>query len=149
MFAMTWRFNTAAAKLFFVLLAILPVGASAADGLDPDRSVIRGLLRDTWEKPDARLTADPIAIVGDHAIADWRQGVHAGRALLRRGPSGWSVVLCAGDALTDRSFLVEAGVPADQAAAIADELAAAEHELPNDVKERMARFKNVVRMQGN
>lgn len=66
-----------------------------------------------------------------------------------RGASGWSVVLRSGDALTERLFPIEAGAPADQAAAIAENLAASEQKLPAEPKERMARFKNVIRMHGH
>lgn len=120
--------------------------STAGSSVDEDRSAIAGLLRKTWEKPESQLSADPIVVTGDHAIADWRQGDHAGRALLRRTPSGWSVVLCAGDALTERAFLVEAGVPVDQAATLADALVSAERNLPAELKNSMSRFKNIVRM---
>lgn len=129
-----------------VVAASSPVPSLAGDAADADRSAIAGLLRKTWEKPQTPLTAEPIVVSGEHAIADWRQGDDAGRALLRRGASSWNVVLCAGDALTERSFLVEAGVPDNLATALADALAKAEQNLPQELKERMTRFKNVVRM---
>ena len=124
-----------------------PAPALADDAVDADRSAIAGLLRKTWEKPQTPLTIEPIVVSGEHAIADWHQGDHAGRALLRKTASGWNVVLCAGDALTERAFLVEAGVSAAGAAVLADALAKAEQGLLPELKERMSRFKDVVRMQ--
>lgn len=132
--------------LVLVAACVVSPSPTAASPVDADRSAIPELLRKTWEKPQSQLVADPIVLTGNHAIADWRQGDHAGRALLRRASSGWSVVLCAGDALTEPAFLVEAGVAADQAATLADALASAERNLPADLKERMSRFKNIVRM---
>jgi hypothetical protein len=124
--------------------ALLP--AATAVAADPDRAEITGLLRKTWEKPETPLSADPVVISGDHAIADWHQGDHAGRALLRKASAGWSVVLCAGDALTEPAFLVEAGVPAAQAEVLTQALVKAEQPLAPDRKAQMSRFKNVVRM---
>jgi len=61
-----------------------------------DRQAIQSLLQAQFDRADARLTVDPIAVSDDHAVAGWTQGDTGGRALLKKRHSGWALVLCAG-----------------------------------------------------
>ncbi|CCE01416.1 conserved hypothetical protein [Bradyrhizobium sp. STM 3809] len=89
-----------------------------------------------------------MVVSGTHAIADWTQGAHGGRALLRQGPTGWTLILCAGDGIKDPKALQLAGLPAAEGAALAQRLAAAEQTLPADRLAVLSSFEGIVRMDG-
>jgi hypothetical protein len=111
-----------------------------------DEKAISGLLHAMFDKPDLPLAAAPLVIVGDHAIADWAQGEMGGRALLRRKPQGWTLVLCAGDAIKTRDALLTAGVPAGDAARLERDLATAEAGLSQKDVAMFSRFEGLVTM---
>lgn len=114
-----------------------------------DASDIRALIGATWDKLDSKVEIDPVAISGEYAVASWSQGAHGGRALLRRGDKGWSVVLCSGDPLKDAGWLAEAGVPRGDAERIANELASAEALIPADRRVKFSLFEGVVSGAGD
>ena len=109
-----------------------------------DAPVIRALIGATWDKPDSKVVTDPVIVSGDHAVASWTQGVHGGRALLRRNGSVWAVVLCSGDPLKHASWLVEAGVPEMDANRIASALSEAEATVPEARRAMFSLFEGVV-----
>lgn len=115
---------------------IAPALTHAAD----DAGAIRQLIARTYDKPDSKVVTDPIALAGDHAVADWLQGDMGGRALLRRTAGQWQIVLCSGDALKSAKVLQESGVPASQARQLAERLAALERGLPHAVIARFDSF---------
>ena len=83
------------------------IHAASAQAPTEEAIAIRALLTKTWDKPEAKLVADPIVVVDDYAIAGWTQGQRGGRALLRRIGKAWSVVLCSGDPLKHAAALIE------------------------------------------
>jgi hypothetical protein len=111
-----------------------------------DVAAIRSLMSATWDKPDAKLVVEPVVVRADYAVASWVQGNRGGRALLRKNEGVWIVVLCSGDPLKDASALAAAGVPADVAAHLARELAAAERQLPAAHTALFSTFDGVVEM---
>jgi len=121
--------------------AILPPSPALALS---DADQIRFLIGATWDKPDAKVTVDPVIVSGTHAVASWTQGERGGRALRRRGGTGWSVILCSGDPLRAASSLVAAGVPQDEAGRIADGLARAEALVPPRRRALFSRFEGTV-----
>lgn len=110
--------------------------------------VIRHLLMRTFDRPDSRLSVDPVVVRGDHAVAGWTQGDRGGRALLARDTAAdrWHVVLCAGDGLRDAAMLQAFGVPAEPARALARAVAAAEETLPAGRRAQLGTFEGVVRL---
>lgn len=122
-------------RTLFVLpaFAALPAMAEVTDA----RSAILHLLRQTFDRPDAPLDADPIVVVDDRAIVDWSQGGTGGRALLHRQAGGWAIVLCSGAALKGTDLLRTQGVPASQAEALIAALRVAEATV---TAERLALF---------
>lgn len=94
-----------------------------------DSEAIEGLLKSTFDTPEAPLTVAGIVVSGEYAIAGWAQNNTGGRALLRKGHHGWAVHLCSGAALKDAANLATIGVPAEAAAALAADLATAEASL--------------------
>jgi hypothetical protein len=123
-----------------LLLSLMAAPARGAD----DEAAIRRLLVDVFDKPEARLTVDPVVIEEDVAIADWSQGDLGGRALLRRKGAVWEIALCAGDALRQSSALEKLGLAKPRAEALAASLASAEKRLSPALLARMAQFDGVV-----
>lgn len=124
----------------------LLLGACSAPG-SADRDAILAKMHATWDRPDAALEAGPVAVVGEHAVADWTQGAMGGRALLRRVHGEWITVLCAGDGIRDADGLRAVGVSPETAAVLARQLAEAEKRVPEQRLRQMASFKGLMRMQ--
>jgi hypothetical protein len=76
-----------------------------------ERQAITRMLHSTFDRPEAKLTVDPIVVEDAYAIADWTQGDMGGRALLPRKVAAWTLILCAGDGLKSTDLLKRAGVP--------------------------------------
>lgn len=115
-------------KCIVMLFLLYSVEAAAND----DAAVIANLLAATFDKPNAKVTTHPVAVAGDHAVADWTQGGHGGRALLARNGDRWKIVSCGGRALADKSHLVAAGVPEKQASELVSQLVEAEAGMSPD-----------------
>lgn len=108
---------------------------------------IRHLLMQTFDRPDDRLTVDPVVVVDDRAVAGWSQGEMGGRALLRHvAGKGWLIEFCSGDALKQAETLHHLGASPEQAKALADNLAKAEAALSPARLELLARFEGMVKM---
>ena len=124
------------------------LGAAAAD-VSPDLASIRRVLMTTFDKPEARLSVDPVVVVGAHAVVGWTQGERGGRALLSRHSTEWRITLCAGDGLKQAKTLREAGISPSDADALAKGLAIAEGKLPAAQRAKFSTFDGVVRMDAN
>lgn len=128
------------------LLAMAVVAAGGAAAGSGDAEAIAAMLRSTFERPDAPLDVQPVAVSGDFAVADWTQGEAGGRALAERRSDVWAVVACGGDALREAAKLEAMGVPAADAAAIATALNAMEASVDPDRLARMAAFGDTITM---
>ena len=126
--------------LLLLALTVFPGGASAG----PQETAIAAMLHGMFDKPDAKLTVNPIVVSGDHAIADWAQGEMGGRALLRRRHGEWSIVLCAGDEIKTQDAMIKAGVPAEDASRLAHNLVNAEAALDSKQRAQFSRFEGLV-----
>ena len=120
-----------------IALAFSAVAHAAAPSED---NRIRALLSSMFDKPDSKVVADPIVVVGEHAIASWTQGEAGGRALLRRKDGEWKLVACGGDGLKDARALEQAGIPRSAAARLAQQVAAAERSVPEVRRKRFDLF---------
>ncbi|WP_127520252.1 copper uptake system-associated protein [Mesorhizobium sp. Z1-4] len=114
-----------------------------------DEDAIRGVLKATWDTPEAPLSIQPLVILGDHAVAGWMQDERGGRALMRRMHGRWTVHLCTGDAVKEAANLRQMGVPA----AVSDQLATllADAEAAMDPKQvaLLSSFDGTVMMDGH
>jgi hypothetical protein len=99
-----------------------------------------------FDRPEARLTVEPVTIQNALAVAGWVQGEMGGRALLERREGQWVLVLCAGDALLQPDMLHHAGLSEADAQRMAARIVAAEAQLPAARRELLARFDGIVRM---
>ncbi len=109
-----------------------------------DAASIRALIGATWDRPESKVETHPVVVDGDYAIASWTQGKRGGRALLRRNDGAWHVVLCSGDPLKEAGWLVEAGVPQANAAALAEKLADAEASVGAERRAKFSLFEGVI-----
>lgn len=110
--------------------AVLLQPPAAADEAK-EASDIRTLIGAAYDKPKARVQTDPVAIVGDYAVADWIQGKRGGRALIRRNKDDrWEIALCAGRGLKQQATLEQSGIPSGTAKALLEKLAQAEKDIP-------------------
>lgn len=109
-----------------------------------ETGAITHLMMAQFDRPEAPLTVEPITISGDTAIAGWRQGDMAGRALLRQGPEGWVIVLCAGEEVLDPQFLAHHGVDGPAAQSLTEAARGAETGLGAALIARLDAFEGVV-----
>lgn len=122
-------------------LASAPVAAETAD-----QSAIRHRLMSEFDKPQQRLTVEPVVVSDIHAIAGWMQGEMGGRALLRKKDGAWMLVLCAGDDLKSASTLVKVGLTEKAATELAAGLATAERAMPPERLALLSKFEGLVMM---
>lgn len=125
--------------VLLIWLATVAAGCALAQD-DPESYAVRRLLMQTFDKPEAPLSVEPIVVEGDVAIAGWSQGQLGGRALLRRKDGNWAITLCAGDALKQSAALEKLGLEKSRAEALAAHLSAAERQLAPSLLERFSRF---------
>lgn len=120
------------------------------EGMDmsgpPPEEAIPETLKTMFERPDKPLTILPVVVRNDWAIAGWQQDGRGGRALLKKGHHGWSVFLCSGDGIREAAALEKAGLSADDARALAADLADAEAKLDPKVLATFASFEGTVMM---
>jgi len=114
-----------------------------------DARAIRSLLMGKFDRPDARLTVEPVVVRGGHAVAGWVQGERGGRALLRSEHGQWKLVACAGAAFREAAELEKAGIAPADARALAKAVAAAEAKLPADQARKLSLFGGVVQMDAD
>jgi hypothetical protein len=114
-----------------------------------DEEAIRHLLSATFDRPDARVVADPIAISGDYAIVGWTQSDKGGRALLRREATGWALVACAGDDFKQAAHLEHAGIPRRDARRLVELQQAGESRLPEERLQLFSTFGPMVGIEGH
>ncbi len=99
-----------------------------------------------FDKPDAPLKVEPIAVADGFAVAGWVQGEMGGRAFLRKDGGQWKLILCAGDSIRSADALVVSGVPPETAARLSADIATLEKDVPAETLALMAGFEGVVRM---
>jgi hypothetical protein len=129
-----------------LVAAVLGFGAPAS--AHDDAGAIQHLMMSMFDKPEARLSVEPVVVEGDVAVAGWAQGERGGRALLRRKDGEWKLILCSGDALKQAAALEQFGLTAEQAKTLADGLGAAEAKLDPKQVAKFSLFDGVVTMDG-
>ena len=134
-----------AALLGIALTASFSAMAHAHD----DNEHIIGLMKSMFDKPDNPLSVTPVVVRGDNAIASWSQGEMGGRALLWKKDGEWQIRLCSGAGLKDAKMLEGAGISAEDAKAMAEELLAGEAKLDQALVAKYDSFQGIVDMSGD
>ena len=116
---------------------------------DDDVEGIRRLMAGMFDRPESRLSVDPIVAVDGHAIAGWSQGDMGGRALLRKAHGSWQLILCSGDPLKSADALTKMGLPVETATLLAARLAEAEAKIPAERLALFAKFDGIVMMDSS
>ncbi|QGM99037.1 copper uptake system-associated protein [Methylocystis parvus] len=132
-----------------ILTAALSVAIWSPAVAISDQDVVRDVLLKTFDKPEMRLTVDPVVIDGDVAVAGWVQGELGGRALLRRKGEAWTIDLCAGDALKESKSLEKLGLQKARADSLAAAIGAAEKKLDPAVLQKFSRFDGMFAVDEN
>lgn len=135
-------------KINLIALTIIGMLAGCNDNDAADQKAIRQVMLKTWDRPQNRLEAGPIAVSGDRAVADWSQGQRGGRALFARRDGEWVVTLCGGEGLRTETGLMRAGISKNVAEELANELRMAERAVPAERLAKMASFAGEIRMDG-
>ncbi|RDV01258.1 copper uptake system-associated protein [Undibacter mobilis] len=135
-------------RLFTIAAAVVLTAAGAyAEWRDPPQaSAIRHALMAAFDKPEQRLAVEPVAVVGDHAVASWTQGDMGGRALLRLKSGTWTIILCAGDQLLDPNALIHAGIAEVSAKQLVAIVKDAGRQTPPERVAMFSRFEGLVSM---
>ncbi|ANL38298.1 GLE1 domain-containing protein (plasmid) [Rhizobium phaseoli] len=122
--------------------------AASTDMLQPDNPqvAIPAVMKGIFETPEKKLTVNPVVVHGDFAIAGWVQDGRGGRALLKKGHTGWAIHLCSGDSLKDGANLTKVGMPEADATALAGKLATAESSIDPETLKLFASFEGTVMM---
>jgi periplasmic copper chaperone A len=102
--------------------------AAAVERADP-QAAIPLVMKAIFESPGKPLSAGPVVIAGNWAIADWSQDKKGGRALLKDDGTGWAIYLCSGSSLGDAKALRQIGLTRRDAKSLAASLAKAESGL--------------------
>lgn len=131
-------------SILAMALLVAACGGQQAVNRGPDVAAIEAQMQARFDRPGARLDAGPIAVSGDHAVADWTQGPMGGRALFERRGGEWALVLCSGDALSRVDYLEQARVPAAEADAIVRALRDAEQSVTAERLVKMRSFTGTV-----
>jgi hypothetical protein len=97
----------------YAILALLGTLAACAPSPQQQEREARTLVFQKLSLPDMPVVVGPAVVASDFAIVDWTRGaLTGGRTLLRRGPKGWTMVLCGGVPLRRRPIVErEGGVP--------------------------------------
>jgi len=132
--------NRIASISMSVFMAVTVSTAVAQTADNSPQQQIRTLLSITFDQPNHKVEASPIAVANDYAIADWIQGEKGGRALLRRTNGKWEIMACGGDALKDIKALNDAGISTATAKNIVAQLTKAEQSISADRVKRFGLF---------
>lgn len=87
-----------------------------------------------YDKPNLKVTTNPISINENFAIADWTQGDRGGRALLKKDNGHWAIITCGADEIKDLKNLKDAGISTNVAKALIEQLNQLEKSIdPNQI----------------
>lgn len=132
------------ALILALLLTSTPFLALADNATEQQN--IQQMMRHNFERPDSPLDIGPITVEGEHAVAGWLQDKRGGRALLRKSPHGWRVVLCAGDSLLDPATLRSAGLSSRDSQQLSQAVHNAESKQPQERIKQFALFQGVLKV---
>lgn len=127
---------------FLALLCIeICSTAAIAEPVTKDETVIRQVLKSTWDKSESPLNVEPVVIVSGHALAGWTQGARGGRALLAKQKDGsWIVQACGGDGLKEVKTLEQSDLTPAVAQSLAHAATTAEAKLPAATRAQFSTF---------
>jgi hypothetical protein len=117
----------------------------AAPHLTDEQAIVR-VMKQQFDKPNSPLTAMPLAVEGEWAMAGWLQDGRGGRALLNKRQGQWVIVVCGGDGLRQAGTLAQTGMKAHVAQTLAQKLQSAESRLPAETLRKFSSFEGMLRV---
>ncbi len=127
-------------RMLFIAAVSMFANFALADTGSDEKS-IRHILLSTWDKPEAPLQINYVAVVSNHALAGWTQGTRGGRALMFKQASGeWMVQACGGDGLKEIKTLEQSDIASADAKALAERANVAEKTLPDTTRKLLSTF---------
>lgn len=119
-------------RLLMAIFAITSCSISIAASTD-QIEIINTISR-IYDKPNLKVTTNPISINENFAIADWTQGNRGGRALLKKDNGHWAIITCGADEIKDLKNLKDAGISTNVAKALIEQLNQLEKSIdPNQI----------------
>jgi hypothetical protein len=119
-------------RLLMAIFAITSCSISIAASTD-QIEIINTISR-IYDKPNLKVTTNPISINENFAIADWTQGNRGGRALLKKDNGHWAIITCGADEIKDLKNLKDAGISTSVAKALIEQLNQLEKSIdPNQI----------------
>lgn len=132
---------------FFLLLCVTAIVFYCDTTLaSPKEEVIRAI-KQQWEKPDHLVAVPVVAVQDEFAIADWLQGNHGGRAMLRKMHGAWQTLACGDAKMKTVIQLNQFGVPAPQAELLIHALNAQEQHLTQEELQMIDGFSGIMELR--
>ena len=108
---------------------------------------IEQVMKIQFDKPDAPLKVFPVSVEGDYAVAGWMQKQKGGRALLKKQAANWTILVCGGDGLRNAEVLIQTGMNASVAEALAKKVQQSESKLSKQQLKQLSLFGGVVKIE--
>lgn len=132
---------------FFLLLCVTTAVFYCDIALaEPKDEVIRAI-KLQWEKPDHLVAVPVVAVQQEFAIADWLQGNHGGRAMLRKMHGTWQTLACGDAKMKTVAQLKLFGVPEPQAQMLIQVLNAQEQYLTQEELQAINGFSGIMELR--
>lgn len=108
---------------------------------------IEFVMKSQFERPDAALRVNPVAIEGNYAVAGWFQKEKGGRALLQLDHGKWTIIVCGGDGLRDHKVLAQTGMNIGIAKRLAEKIQTAESKLSKEELKQLSLFEGMMKIE--
>lgn len=108
---------------------------------------IEQVMKTQFDKSEAPLKVFPVSVEGDYAVAGWMQKQKGGRALLKKQAANWTILVCGGDGLRNAEVLIQTGMNASVAEALAKKVQQSESKLSKQQLKQLSLFGGVVKVE--
>lgn len=113
---------------------------------DPKEEVIQAI-KLQWGKPDHLVAVPVVAVEHEFAMADWLQGRHGGRAVLRKMHGAWQTLACGDAKIKTVAQLKQFGVPESEAKLLIQALSAQEQHLTQEELQAINGFSGIMELR--
>lgn len=132
---------------FFLLLCVVAIVFYCdITSTTPKDDVIHAI-KLQWEKPDHHVAVPVVAVEHEFAMADWLQGHHGGRAVLRKMHGAWQTLACGDAKVKTVAQLKQFGVPESEAKLLIQALSAQEQHLTQEELQAINGFSGIMELR--
>ncbi|OYX31615.1 MAG: hypothetical protein B7Y99_09810 [Caulobacterales bacterium 32-69-10] len=126
-----------------LLALVLAVASCGPDPGAQERAARTKVFTDL-SQPDMAVVVGPAVMQSNFAMVDWTRGsFRGGRTLLRRDGKDWTMILCGGKPLTERTVLEAAGVPEAAADGLVSKLLREEGRLDSSRRDQFDKWEGL------